>query len=110
MVERVAEHIHEHVPHLARRREVAAVVPVAPDPPAAREEPVDGARGADGQPAQRRRERAGVARLDDQVQVITLDREVHDAGVRVPRGGDGGDDEAAEVRRPQRGPTCRPAR
>jgi hypothetical protein len=76
----IREDIDERVADLARRREVAAVVAVAPDVAAfACEQAVHAERDADREAAHAVRELGVVVGLDDDVEVIGLDRIVDDA-------------------------------
>jgi hypothetical protein len=76
---RVQQHIGDDRPRLTRRLEHAGEVAVDEDAPAPSERAVDPPREAHGQPANALAERPGVSRLDDQVQVVGLDRVVDEA-------------------------------
>src|SRR4051812_40886681 len=81
----VAEAINKGIPNLTRVRQIATMVAIAPHAPASSpergiEEPVRAHREA----LHPTRERIGIVRLDDEMQVIVLDRELHDAKVLAP--------------------------
>ena len=76
---RVREDVDQRVAHHARRPQRTRVVTVAPDGAVATHRTVRGERAADRESAHAARELDGGVRLDDQVQVVGLDGEVHDA-------------------------------
>lgn len=79
MLSKVHEHIDERIAHLARAREVATVITIAPEVPASSRFAVDGSCDAGGEPLHTSRELTPIARLDDEMNVIALHAEVNDA-------------------------------
>lgn len=86
MFTRILEHVAEGVSNLARGRQLARVIAMSPHRAGSANCAVEGPGGADGEAAQPGRESHLVVRFDDQVNVVALDREVHDTEVR-PRCG-----------------------
>jgi len=78
MVAEVFEDVPECAGDLAARREDVSVVPVRKNLAAAAGGLVDRARNADGQPLHAAREALGAFSFDEQVELISLHREVHD--------------------------------
>jgi phage protein D len=76
---RVLKHVDQRRAHLARRAQRAGVVAVAEDTTGATQKPVERSRDAHEQSLHAARERAPVGGLDDQVQVVRLDRMVNQA-------------------------------
>jgi hypothetical protein len=76
---KIEEHVDERRPHLTRGPQVKGVVAVAPYPafPVARA--VEGARATNGQPLGAPGQGEGPVRLDDEVDVVGLHREVEHA-------------------------------
>jgi hypothetical protein len=79
----VEEHVGQRVANLARRTKIAAMIAIRPDATAAAGGTIQGTRGADHETAHAGREGGLVAGLDDEVQVVSLDREVDEAEVRT---------------------------
>src|SRR5262249_35074554 len=78
--------INEGVPNLARAREIAPVIAIAPNAPTpAPRRCVEESIRAHRERFHPARERAFVVRLDDQMNVIVLDRELDDVEVVPPR-------------------------
>jgi hypothetical protein len=88
----IREHVHESVAHHAWRRECERVIAVRPESAAAAERTIDAERTADREAAHAATQRSGVACLGDEMQVVALHREVHDAKVRPGGGGQRSDD------------------
>jgi hypothetical protein len=79
MLPHVLEHVDDGVPHLARRREHARVVSVAPDTPATSERAVDRSGDPDRKPLETTPKRPLFVRLDQKMDVIALCTELNDA-------------------------------
>jgi hypothetical protein len=94
---RIREHVDQRVPHHAGRRECERVVAVRPQRTAAPERTIDAERAADREAAHAATERGGVACLDDEVHVVALHREVHDAEVWSGGSGQRRDDRPTRV-------------
>jgi hypothetical protein len=75
---RVVEHVRERVANLARRAQDVLVITVAEESAPSPPQSVQALRDADREPVNAARERAPIARLADQVDVIALRRVVHD--------------------------------
>src|SRR5262249_55601019 len=73
---RVAEDVYERAPDLRWRAERSRVVAVGEDRALALHEAIEALRHADGHALDGAGERAGVARLDDEVDVVVLDGEL----------------------------------
>src|SRR6266496_2481502 len=76
MAREVAEHVGEGVPDLGGRAEHVRVVAVGEDGAATSHEPVERASDANLEPLHAARERRVVLRLEDEVEVVALDRHV----------------------------------
>jgi len=70
----VGEHVNQSRPYLPRRRERSTMPAVGPESSAAPDQVVDRARDPDGQAPHPGRQLRSAARLDDQVDVVVLDR------------------------------------
>src|SRR5262249_41618213 len=81
----VEKNVAKEIASLGRRADVATVVAICPETPFALEQLVDRARDADLDARDAARDSALVVRLDDQVHVIVLNREVNDLEVLRPR-------------------------
>lgn len=79
MLAEVGEYVGERVADLARRSQGVPVPPIGPKCAVAREELVDVKRDANRQALHAPRERALVARFDDEVDMIALDGELQQA-------------------------------
>jgi hypothetical protein len=79
---KVLQHVDDRRTHLARRPQGTAVVPVAPDAPTALRGTVDRSGAPPGQTLESSRERLAPVRLDHEMNVISLNREVDEAKVR----------------------------
>ncbi|HEY8072638.1 MAG TPA: hypothetical protein VIF62_00970 [Labilithrix sp.] len=88
MLARVGEHVDERIADLGRCRELAAMVAVAPKTAATAEARVRAAREADDGAAKSPRERVVVARFDDEMDVIGLNRKMDDLKVVATRVGE----------------------
>lgn len=76
---RVQEHVSQRVAGLAGRSELASVIAVGEDATSTPRSAIDRAGEPDGQPLHPARERAPVRGLDDEVQVVSLNRIVEQA-------------------------------
>ena len=74
----VLKHVHECVPHFTGRREVARMVAIRPDTSMTPQRPIHGFRDADGETLDSASKRDGIVALDQQVNVVRLDAEVHE--------------------------------
>ena len=74
----IHEHVDQRTPHLARCAERAGVVAIAPHSTAPAEHAIDRARKANREPCRAARQRFLVGRLDHEVNVIRLHREMDD--------------------------------
>jgi hypothetical protein len=87
----IHQHVGERVPHLARAGEDALVVALGEHSAGAPERAVHGEREARAERLHRAPERGAIARLDDQVHVVALDRVVDEPEarplLRSPKGG-----------------------
>ena len=72
---------------LRRRREVLGVVAIREDATRALADAIDAARGRDLEALHPRGQRVAIVRLDDQMEVRALDREVDDADAGLRAGG-----------------------
>ena len=72
----ILEHVHESVAHLARRPQKPRVVAVAPHASGATERTVHRLRHPDGQPLDASPDAAGPVRLDEEMNVVSLDAEM----------------------------------
>lgn len=79
MLSKVEEHVDQGQAHLTRRAQGVGVVALVPDGAAATAGAVDGLGAANGEALQAAHKRLGVVGLDDQVDVVGLDREVNQA-------------------------------
>jgi hypothetical protein len=89
MFAEVEEHIDESSTSLARRGERAGVVALGPHWTSSANGAIYGARRADGEALDAADESEPFVGLDDQMDVIGLDREVNDAEGVAARGGEG---------------------
>jgi hypothetical protein len=87
VVASVLQDVDEGVPDFTRREECPRVVAVGEQRADAAPEPVEAARDADQQTLNASRERAAIARLDDQVEVVRLDGEVDQPEPEAVRAG-----------------------
>ena len=88
----IVEDIDQRATYFERRSQSACVVPIREDMPAAREALIQSTREACRKPLHRARERAPAFHLDQQMQVVCLNRELHDPHTEaVPRRGQSGD-------------------
>jgi hypothetical protein len=76
---KIAEHIRERVPSGSRRCQRAPVPSVGPEAPSSKDEAVHPPRDPNGETSHSSRKSVPVGGLDQQVQVISLHREMHDA-------------------------------
>jgi hypothetical protein len=81
----VQEHVDQRIAHRSRRFQRARMVPIRPDPSRPANSPVRAARDANRESAHPARQGRLVMRFDYQVDVVGLNREMHDAECR-PRG------------------------
>jgi len=86
MLPEVVEHVHEGRADLARRSEKSRVIPVAPDTSATTEGSIHRLGDADGEALHAAREQCRAVGFRDEVQMICLDAEGHDAEARRARG------------------------
>jgi hypothetical protein len=86
MLSKVEQDVDEAAAHLVGRSERASVIPIGPDGAAAPPRPIQRAGGAAVQAVEATAEIVAGVSLDDQVDVISLDGEVHDAEVVAARG------------------------
>ncbi len=84
----VVQHVHERVPHFARRTQNARMIAVAPEAALAAERAVDRLRDATGEPAHTTLEVRWPVRFRQQVKMIPLDAEMQDAEALAARGGE----------------------
>jgi hypothetical protein len=82
---KVEQDVNETVPNLARRRQRAGVIAAVPDLAGAPQSPVDRAGGSRGEAVQPADERVSRRGLDDEVDVIGLNREMRDAKIASVR-------------------------
>jgi len=80
---KIAQHIRERVTRGARGRQRAPVPSVGPETASSKDEAVHPPRDPDRQPSHSSGERVLVGGLDEQMQMIRLHREVHDAKDRL---------------------------
>jgi len=78
VVARVQQDVAQRVPHLFRRRQKSEMVPIGQDRPAAPRNPIHGAREPRRDRLHAAPERVAIARLDDQMRVVPLQRVVHE--------------------------------
>ena len=106
----ICEAIDERVANLARAREIATVVAISPDAPTpAAERSIEEAIRADGEALHPTRESGIVLRLDDEMQMIVLHRELHDAEVVSPSPANGALERCEERLRAEARETARRA-
>ena len=79
MLSKIEEDVPQSEPGFARRAERAGVIALGPDRPSPCEGLIDGTCDAHGQALHAPREALAVARLDDEMNVVRLDRVVDDA-------------------------------
>src|SRR5262245_29837591 len=79
MLPPVLQDVHERMPDLTRRRQLAGVVSVVPHLPAAAEQAIDRLRDADRQPLDTAAQRGQPVAFEDQVDVIALDAELDES-------------------------------
>ena len=90
VVPEVAQHIADRVGHLAPRDQRARMIAIRKDRTLPGCERIEPPGNADGEPLHRLRQRRAALDLDDQVQVVALDRVVHDAHAKPDaRGAEG---------------------
>src|SRR6185436_1744753 len=99
---RVLEDVDESVAHRARSRELESVVALREDAAGTLPQSVQPAREPRRESVHRARERALVARLDERMDVVLLERVLDDAEVLAPSRGDRGTDERVRVLRSYR--------
>jgi hypothetical protein len=75
----IQEHVDQSQPHLARRSERVSVIALGPDRAVTCETAVDGAGATDAEARQAAREIVAGVGLDDEVQVVRLNRKVNEA-------------------------------
>src|SRR5687768_13181063 len=75
----IREHVHQAVPHFARRRNRPHMVTIAPNTPSPSENAVDRTCYANRKAARTARKSAPVIRFDEKMEMIHLHREMHDA-------------------------------
>jgi hypothetical protein len=75
----VVQHVDQRIPHLSRRAELAGVIPISPHGTAAAQQAVDGASQPDRQALNAADEARVRISLDEQVHVVGLHTEVHNA-------------------------------
>jgi hypothetical protein len=105
----IEENVDERPACLVRSGQLVNVVAVCPDLSFATRRPVDGAGYANGQPTGTGAQGLAVACLDDEVQVIALDRELGDTEAVLARGGQGRADRGEQPGSAERGQSRAPA-
>src|SRR5262249_23724622 len=105
VLEAVPENVDQAVANLRRRPERPRMIAIAPQAAGAAGRPIDHAGDSRGQALDAARERGAVCGLDDHVDMVALDPELHDAAREAAAGGRfegvadlGGDREIAHVR------------
>ena len=106
MLAPVQQHVDEAIAHLPRRPQRPAVVALRPHATPTPESPVDRFRQADAEPLHPPSERLRPLGLDEQVYVVRLDREMHDAKGRGGGGCEATAQRPEEAHAPQRGETA----
>jgi len=81
MLPAIEQNVDQTVPDLAGRSQRAAVETIGPHAAGVSDPPVDRLRQANAEPLHPARQRGRAVGLDEQVQVVRLDREMHDAEV-----------------------------
>jgi hypothetical protein len=103
----VEQHVDHAHPHVARRGQLAGVVPIADDLPLATEDAVDGQRQPDGQPVHAAPGPARLIPLDDEMGVVLLNREVNHPEAIDGRPRDGVAERSKDTWRAKRGQSGR---
>jgi hypothetical protein len=100
MLPAVQQDVDERVPNLTRRSQRAAVISVGPDVPGTSEPAVDCLRESDPESLHPAYEGPRPVRLDQQMDVVRLHGELHDAKIEAPACGEGVVDRAGDRSRP----------
>src|SRR5262245_12230809 len=79
MLFEVREHVNQRIANRARTLQRATVPPIRKEPASPREQPIHAPCDADAQAAHPFDQRLVISRLDDEVEMIALHREVDDA-------------------------------
>ena len=88
MLSEIQENVDEAVADLSRRSERASVVPVPPHRTVAAPDAIERAGHATGEAVDTRSQAIGGVSLDDEMNVVGLNGEMHDAEVLATRGGE----------------------
>lgn len=107
----IKQYVNNRVAHLARRLKRTPVIPVGEDRTAATEQAIQPASYTDGQTGGSARKRRAVAGFDQKVEMVRLNREVHDAKLATSciaeRSPDqGGNDLCSQARQSAAKPQC----
>ncbi len=102
----VSQHIDQRGPDLPRRRQRPGMVALGPEGPPAMQRPVHRPRDADLQPLESAREPGAIVGLDEQVDVVGLDRELEHAEAAARGGGQRVADGAKDASATEGGQRC----